>query len=79
MVCKSIVLANRPISKHRMPVRSGWLKRRMTLLLFNDWVERLTPVFNGVIHHDVDEHRHQKPEDLCAVPNLRSVDTAVPG
>lgn len=35
--------------------------------------------FIWVVHHDVDEDRHQKSKNFCAVPNLRPVHYAVPG
>ena len=48
-------------------------------ILFDNGIERLAPVFIWVVHHDVDENGHQKPEDLSAILNLRPVDTTVPG
>jgi hypothetical protein len=47
--------------------------------LFDDRVEWLSPVFVRIIHHDVDEHRNQKTEDLSTIKNLRPVDATVPG
>ena len=46
--------------------------------LFDNGIERLSPVIIGIVHHDVDEHRHQETKDLGTVPNLGSVHAAVP-
>lgn len=47
--------------------------------LFNNRIERLPPIFVRIVHHYVDEYRHQKFKDCRAVADLRAVDGAVPG
>jgi len=46
--------------------------------LLNDRIERLPPILVRIIHHDVNEHRHQESEDGCAVADLCAVDGAIP-
>ena len=42
-------------------------------------IERTAPVFVRVVHHDIDEHGHEKGQDRGAITHMIPVDPAVPG
>ena len=46
--------------------------------MFYDSILRFFPVMLRIVHHDVDEHRHQSAKDGGAVRHLPPVDAAVP-
>ena len=72
----SAVPANPPssvVSARRLEL----FRRHATL--FHDRVDGTPPVIVRVVHHDVDEHGHEKGEDRGAVAHLVPVDLAVPG
>ncbi len=41
-------------------------------------IKRLPPISVRIVHHDVNEHRHQEPKDCGAIAGLCAVDGAVP-
>ena len=45
----------------------------------HDRIEGTAPVFARVVHHDIDEHGHEKGQDRGAISHLIPVDPAVPG
>ena len=53
------------------------VRRSRTLL--HDRIEGTAPVFARVVHHDIDEHGHEKGQDRGAITHLIPVDPAVPG
>ena len=57
--------------------RMGLFLRHATL--FHDRVEGTPPVLVRVVHHDVDEHGHEKGKDRGAAAHLVPVHPAVPG
>ena len=40
---------------------------RRTRILFHDRIERTAPVYARVVHHDIDEHGHDKGQDRGAI------------
>ena len=45
----------------------------------HDRIEGTAPVFARVVHHDIDEHGHEKGQNRGAIAYLVPVDPAVPG
>ena len=45
----------------------------------HDRIEGTAPVFVRIVHHDIDEHGHEKGQDRGAITYLIPVDPAVPG
>ena len=68
--------APRPAARSR--TGTGHRVRRSRTLL-HDRIEGTAPVFARMVHHDIDEHGHEKGQDRGAITHLIPVDPAVPG